>query len=383
MRIAFYAPMKAPTDPIPSGDRKIARLLSRALRESGHDVQLASTFRSWEGRGDAIRQQRLQNVGCKLAQRLVRRYVLQPAAVRPQLWFTYHLYYKAPDWLGPAVTRALRIPYVAAEVSYAPKRATGPWGPGLTAAHDAIKQCDAVIALKSYDIPCLLPLLDNRERVIALKPFLDTRQYAVNGNATLSRTALARRYDLDANCTWLLAVAMMRPGNKLACYRLLARALCQISNRRLTLLIVGDGAARAEVEMAFNNVGKHRVVFAGIQSHEALKQFYAASDLFVWPAVNEPFGMALLEAQAAGLPVVAGRSRGVPDVVNDHITGILVEPGDVYAFADAVRSLLNSSSEMREMGVAARELALREHDIHAAGKILSRVLERVRSGKWP
>src|SRR3546814_1683340 len=54
------------------------------------------------------------------------RYQALPARQRPQLWFTYHLYYKAPDWIGPKVARALRIPYVVAEASVAYKRASGP-----------------------------------------------------------------------------------------------------------------------------------------------------------------------------------------------------------------------------------------------------------------
>src|SRR3546814_13479289 len=75
----------------------------------------------------SARLQRLQRVGEKLAERLIRRYQALPARQRPQLWLTYHLYYKASDWIGPKVARALRIPYVVAEASVAYKRAAGPW----------------------------------------------------------------------------------------------------------------------------------------------------------------------------------------------------------------------------------------------------------------
>lgn len=380
MKVAFYAPMKALTDAVPSGDRKIARLLSRALGQAGHEVELASRFRSWEGRGDCIRQRRLRELGGRLADRLLRRYLAQPEATRPQLWFTYHLYYKAPDWLGPTVAQALAIPYVAAEVSYAPKRANGPWAMGLEAARNAIARCDAIIVLKSYDVPCVLPLLDSPRRLVFLKPFLDTSEYRVDNDREGRRVALARRFGLDTRTPWLLTVAMMRPGNKLACYRLLGQALKRIEDRQLSLLVVGDGPARAEVEAAFDARGPHHIVFAGLQSQEALKVFYTAADLFVWPAVDEPFGMSLLEAQAAGLPVVAGRSRGVPDVVADQVSGVLVPPGDVAAFAQATQSLVGSPGRIREMGKAARTLSLREHDIGAAGMTLNRVLEQVRIG---
>lgn len=375
MKIAFYAPMKAPTDPVPSGDRKIARLLARALCEAGHEVLLASVFRSWDGRGDSERQRRLRDLGQRLAERLLRRYLRQPAEMRPQLWFTYHLYYKAPDWLGPRVSEALRIPYVAAEASYAPKRARGPWALGLAAARAAISRSNVVIALKSYDIPCLLPLLDDSRRVVSLKPFLDTSDYRINADhRAAQRDTLARRLHLDTRIPWLLTVAMMRPGNKLRCYRLLARALETVRDRRFCLLVVGDGPARSEVEAAFRTSTHHQVVFAGLQSPRTLKDFYAAADLFVWPAIDEPFGMALLEAQAAGLPVVAGGSRGVPDIVVDQVSGVLVTPGDEAAFARAVTSLCERPERLREIGAAARNLAEREHDIRAASVALDRIL---------
>ena len=60
MRIAFYAPMKPPNHPVPSGDRRMARLLIRALDLAGHEVSVASRLRSWEGRGDRKKQSRIR-----------------------------------------------------------------------------------------------------------------------------------------------------------------------------------------------------------------------------------------------------------------------------------------------------------------------------------
>ena len=151
----------------------------------------------------------------------------------------------------------------------------------------------------------------------------------------------------------------------------------------MVALLVGDGPARADVEAAFTGIAQHQVVFAGLQPQEMLKDFFAAADLFAWPAVDEPFGMALLEAQTAGLPVVAGRSRGVPDVVRDRVSGVLVSPGDAGAFARALKSLLANPERLRAMGSAARATAVREHDIGAATMTLNRVLEHVRAGAVP
>ena len=88
MRIAFYAPLKPPTHATPSGDRKVAGLLMEALVRAGQRVELVSTFRSFDGDGDAARQAALKAQGESLAQRLAAQWVASPRSERPDLWFT-------------------------------------------------------------------------------------------------------------------------------------------------------------------------------------------------------------------------------------------------------------------------------------------------------
>src|SRR5947207_9607245 len=163
MRIAFYAPLKPPGHPTPSGDRRLARLFLEALRRAGHRPFVASRLRSFDGDSDARHQARVAAVGRRSAERLRRRWRQTPETA-PQLWFTYHLYYKAPDWLGPEVSAALGIPYVVAEASHAAKRAGGPWALGHRAVERAIRRADAVIGLNSADHEGVLPLLASAER---------------------------------------------------------------------------------------------------------------------------------------------------------------------------------------------------------------------------
>jgi hypothetical protein len=108
MRIAFYAPLKPADHPTPSGDRRIARLFLDALRRAGHQPFVASRLRSYDGAGDTRRQARLVMIARATAARLLRAGARNPT--RPELWLTYHLYYKAPDWLGPRISAALGIP---------------------------------------------------------------------------------------------------------------------------------------------------------------------------------------------------------------------------------------------------------------------------------
>jgi len=355
VRIAFYAPLKPPDHPVPSGDRRMARLFIDALRGAGHQPVLASRLRSYDGSGNPERQARLAASGARCAARLLRRFHAAPEAA-PQLWFTYHLYHKAPDWLGPAVTTALRIPYVAAEASFAPKQANAGWAQGHQAVEHALRRADAVIGLNPADRACVLPLLRRPDCWMALKPFLDTAAYR------------PREHSIEGPPR-LIAAAMMRSGDKLASYRLLAAAMARLVDLPWSLEVVGDGPARPEVAQALAPLGS-RVRWAGSLAPPAVAERLAAADVFVWPAINEAFGMALLEAQASGLPVVAGRVGGVGEIVTHEATGLLVPPGDVIAFATAVRRLLLDPGRCVAFGAAAWRKARREHDITKAAACL-------------
>ena len=367
MKVAFYAPMKAPTHAAPSGDRRMARNLWRAIELAGHTPWLASEFRSFEGRGDAARQAALEAEGQRIAEDLIAARTADEEP--PGLWFTYHLYHKAPDWLGPAVSAALGIPYVVAEASFARKQTGGLFARGLAASAQAIARADAILSITPEDEEGIRQLLPDPARLLRLRPFLDTAPFEALDRAA-ARRKLAARLGLDTGRPWLLAVGMMRPGDKLASYRLLGRALSLIAAPPWQLIVVGDGDARNHVEEALAPIGEGRVFYAGAAGEDALLSYYVASDLFVWPAYNEAYGMAMLEAQAAGLPVVAGRWRGVPEIVRHNETGRLVEPGDDVAFAEAVVELMTAPEERARASRAAQENVRAHHAMQSAAETL-------------
>ena len=362
MRIAFYAPLKPPDHPIPSGDRRVAQLFLAALRIAGHDACVASRFRSYEGHGDLTRQIRLAALGARLARRFLRRCLKAPETA-PELWFTYHLYHKAPDWLGPVIADALGIPYVVAEASDAPKQALGEWAAGRDAARRAIRRADAVIGLNPADRDCVLPLLRDPWRWVAVTPFLDASSFGRQAREKLGPPRL-------------IAVAMMRYGDKLASYRILGDAMSRLLDLSWSLEVVGDGPARSDVEDALDAV-KERVIWAGALASVAIRDRLASADLFVWPALNEAFGMALLEAQASGLPVVAGGGGGVSEIVMPEMTGMLVRPGDAVAFAAAVRSLIIDPGRRAAFAEAAQQRARTKHDLSTAARRLATVIDMV------
>ncbi|HET6521061.1 MAG TPA: glycosyltransferase family 4 protein [Geminicoccaceae bacterium] len=380
--VAFYAPLKPPDHPVPSGDRRVARALMAALERAGERVEPASRLRSYDRDGDAARQRRIERVGAWAAARLVRRYRARPAAERPRAWLTYHVYHKSPDWIGPAVCRALGLPYLIAEASFAPKRAGGRWAHGHAAAEAAIRSADVALAMTEADAAGLRPLVAPPAELRRLPPFLDAAPYAAaRAEREAHRAALAARLGLDPGVPWLLTVAMMRDDAKRESYALLAAALAGLAARDWRLVVVGDGPARAPVEAGFD---PGRTAFLGALPGEELPAVYAACDLYAWPALREAYGMAHVEAQAAGLPVVAGREGGVPEVVRDGITGVLAPPRDPAAFARALAGLLGDAGRRRAMGERAARFVAQELSPEDAARRLADALaaaERVHAAR--
>jgi glycosyltransferase involved in cell wall biosynthesis len=366
VKVAFYAPLKPADHPVPSGDRQLARALLQALGAGGHETLVASRFRSYDRAGDAARQARLREVGGRLAHRLVARY--RNAIARPEVWFTYHVYHKAPDWLGPVVSRALDIPYVVAEASFAAKQRDGAWAIGHQGSLAAIESAAAAISFNPVDRAGIRRVRGDASADAFVPPFLDLAAFTGPPAEELAdppeRGARLR----------LIALAMMRPGAKLASYRLLAAALARIRSIDWELVVVGDGAARTEVEAAFATFPSWQVRLVGFQAASRVAAWLRASDVLVWPAIDEAFGMAFIEAQACGLPVVAGNSGGVGAVVCANRTGLLVPVGDVDAFAGATRRLLADAGLRRRMAEAAPVYARAEHDLPVAAARIDAVL---------
>lgn len=126
----------------------------------------------------------------------------------------------------------------------------------------------------------------------------------------------------------------------------------QIPGTRLAL--VGDGPVREELAQHFAGTN---TTFMGYLQGEALSQAYASADLFVFPSAMESFGLVVVEAMAAGLPVVASQVGGIPDVVEIGRTGYTFAVGDTVALVEGVRQSVSSRERLAEMGQAARAFA--------------------------
>jgi len=124
------------------------------------------------------------------------------------------------------------------------------------------------------------------------------------------------------------------------------------------VLLVGDGPERSLLEREVIRLGVgDRVHLLGFVPHEHVPAVLSSADLLVLPSLYEELGTVLLEAMWVGLPIVASRTGGIPDVITDRVHGLLVAPGDPEALARAIDRLLAEPNLARRMGEAARERA--------------------------
>jgi glycosyltransferase involved in cell wall biosynthesis len=358
MRIAFYAPMKSPGHPVPSGDRQMARLLIKALERAGHDVAVASELRSFTKQPQRVHH---RTVSAEAAAEISRLSALWRSGETPDLWFSYHPYYKAPDLIGPKLASAFAIPYVTAEASYSIRRNIDAWTDAQALVADAVRNAALNICFTHRDREGLAEIAPGA-RFAMLRPFIDTSAFIMLPPSDSSR---------------LIAVAMMRPGDKLDSYRILARALERLADMPWTLSIVGDGSGRAEVMTEFAGLPAERIEWLGKKEPNEIPNLLAGGGIYVWPGCGEAYGLAYLEAQAAGLPVVAQDTAGVPEVVRDGQTGILTPPDDIEAFTSAIARLLARNDERRAMGEAARRFVMQDRSLDAAAVRLEAILPTV------
>ncbi|MGH2709178.1 MAG: glycosyltransferase family 4 protein, partial [Actinomycetota bacterium] len=147
--------------------------------------------------------------------------------------------------------------------------------------------------------------------------------------------------------------------------RFLIEAAAQLKPRfpDLKLVLAGDGFERPELVRLSQELGiASDVTFLGWVPNVALPPYYRAAAVSVIPSLEEGFGIPAAEAMGCEVPVVASDAGGLPEVVENGVTGLVVPRGDSTALAQAIATLLDDPEQRRRMGLAGRERALRLFD---------------------
>jgi glycosyltransferase involved in cell wall biosynthesis len=222
-----------------------------------------------------------------------------------------------------------------------------------------LKAATRVIAVSEHEAACLIKMGVGLDRIRVIPNGVDVGEFAEVG---------PRR---DRNELVGLFVGRLDPDQK--GLDVLVRAMSKLpQNYPLRLRLVGEDWGGAELlrQLAERLGVADRVTMVGKVPRPEVVREFAEADFLVLPSRFEPFGIVLLEAMAAGLPVVASRVGGIPEIVSEGETGLLVEPDNPDALAEALRLLCQDESLRFSMGRSARERVKR----YAWDSVVPRIL---------
>ncbi len=159
-----------------------------------------------------------------------------------------------------------------------------------------------------------------------------------------------------------------------------AVALLRDAGTRLDVLFAGDGPSRGSLERLAAELRLDGVRFIGHVEHADVPAVLQQIDIFAMPSTWEGFGVSAVEASAMALPVVASNIHGIPDVVDDGETGLLVPPADPRALADAIGRLAADSALRERMGAAGRAFVERHYDWRDNARLMERLYDDMVTG---
>lgn len=143
---------------------------------------------------------------------------------------------------------------------------------------------------------------------------------------------------------------------------------------RLTL--VGDGPRRDELEALAGRLGvADRVRFTGSIGHDDILPMFRSADVFCLPSFSEGVPVVLMEAMAHSVPVVTTRIMGIPELVEDGLSGLLVAPGRVDVLVEALIRLVRDADLRQQLGARGRDKVLAEFDVNDSARQLRAVVE--------
>jgi len=161
---------------------------------------------------------------------------------------------------------------------------------------------------------------------------------------------------------------------------ILLKAMCEVKKAvpEVVLSMAGEGELTEQLKQMVSSLGlEDNVNFVGFVQHERVHSFLKEHHMMVMPSLMEAFGVAALEASACGRPVIASNVGGVPEVVKDGITGILVPPNDPHQLAEAIIRLVQDAEVREKMGKAGYEFVKERYSWERSLDMMSDLYERL------
>jgi glycosyltransferase involved in cell wall biosynthesis len=148
------------------------------------------------------------------------------------------------------------------------------------------------------------------------------------------------------------------------------------------VVFVGDGSSRATLEAEAARLGID-ATFTGSVGVDVVRRLLLEADAFCLPSFAEGVPVVLMEAMASALPVVTTRIAGIPELVDDGVSGYVLAPGRDDFLADALADLARNPHRARAMGRAGRDKVRAEFDVRTSAAELKRVFVAIERGSWP
>lgn len=367
LKIAYYMPFKPLGHPNPSGDLVTGTEIHEHLNLHGFDCRSVSSLRS--------RWIYYRPLSWLQLFREQYRISAENNLFKPDLWFTYHSYYKAPDLLGPRCASQLNIPYIIFQGIYSTKRRKKiKTMAGFYLNKWSLLKSDLIFTNKKRDEKNLLRILP-ANRICYLAPGIHTRHFNF---CAQSRKEQREKWGIG-NDTVILTAAMFRPGVKTKGILKVIHSCGELAKDgdRIRLVIAGDGHCRKEIKDTAEKILPGRVTFCGKIPREEMFRLYSAADIFAFPGIEESLGMVYLEAQCCGLPVIAYEDWGGSEAVEHDHTGLLSSAEKPNHFTHNIHTLITNKSLRLQMGKHAAQHIRDHHELHRGYGLLREKLGEI------
>lgn len=352
-----------------------------ALTALNCTIEDGSDFPTLYSGSHKYQQDRIRSLAFNHADRLANKWMARLRDKRPQLWITLQPYHQAPDWVGMHVCQELKIPYLVVNPTIIPEEVAGFWRDGYQQTMEGIQRASKVI-VQSFENQATLKILiaatDHDKKLQLLKPFINPEDYlAARKDHHASRQDVAQKFRMDPNKIWLLAVAPFQAGLVMDSFRLLAESLTMVKDPPWQLMVLGSGSKLDLVREAFAGLPAQTVFSYNVSADAVHHHYFGAADVFVWPALNPGQNYALLEALAAGLPTVTGKSRFNQELIAPNQTGLIVKDNNPWAMAEGISRLIENPTLRQQFSKASIAKVQADHHYRQALPILKTLFQQL------
>ncbi|MCA3249041.1 MAG: glycosyltransferase [Holosporaceae bacterium] len=381
MLVALYTPLSASSEQESILDWRWCLAWREALTALNCTIEDGSDFPTLYSESHKYQQDRIRSLAFNHADRLANKWIARLRDKRPQLWITIQPYHQAPDWVGMHVCQELKIPYLLVNPTIIPEEVAGFWRDGYQQTVEGVQRASKVI-VQSFEnqetLKMLIAAVDHDKKLQLLKPFINPEDYlAARKDHHASRQDVAQKFRMDPNKIWLLAVAPFQAGLVMDSFRLLAESLTMVKDPPWQLMVLGSGSKMDLAREAFAGLPAQTVFCYNVNADAAHHHYFGAADVFVWPALNPGQNYALLEALAAGLPTVTGRSRFNQELIAPNQTGLVVKENDPWAMAEGISRLIENPTLRQQFSNASIAKVQADHHQRHALPILQKLFQQL------